>query len=121
MESSPDTGPSVGAVPMDVVAHEIAEGVHVLRVVAEIDLYTAPSLELEITKASSANRIIVDLTVCRYLDSAGYHVLFRAANAYGDRLRLVAVAGTVPDRVLRMMQMDRVAPMLSSIEEARGS
>jgi len=101
------------------VVHDVEEGAHVLHVVGEIDVYTAPEFEAEVAKAPSAGLVIVDLTPCRYMDSSGFHVLWRAAKAYGDRLRIAVVPGTGVNRVLHLMQLDSVTRVFPSVDEAR--
>jgi anti-anti-sigma factor len=103
----------------ELVTHCIEDGCHVLGVVAEIDICESPQFETEVAKAANADRIVVDLTDCHYMDSSGFHVLSRASKLYGDRLRLVATPGSAVDRVLRVLQIDTHVATFTSVDDAR--
>jgi anti-anti-sigma factor len=77
---------------------ERREGIHLVRVLAELDLYSAPGFERALAPLDAAReRLVVDLTACRYIDSAGFAVLIRYHRALGGRLSL-AVAPDAPIR-----------------------
>jgi anti-anti-sigma factor len=105
----------------DLVTHHIENGCHVLRVIAEIDVYEAARFEAEVAKAADASRVVVDLTACRFMDSSGFHVLWRASNSYGERLRIVTKPGSIPDRALRVLKIDARVQMFTSLDDARTS
>lgn len=100
--------------------HEIIDAeAHILYVFAQVDIYEAPRFEAEMGKLNGARRIVVDLTQCRYMDSSGIAVLVRAYKTLGDRLRVVAPAGSQIDRVLRITEINKVIPISATVEEAR--
>ena len=105
----------------ELVVHSLDGSFHVLTVVSEIDIYSAPAFEAEIAKASGADYIIVDLSPSRYVDSSGYHVLWRALKAYRKRLRIVVRPGSTVERVLQVLQLHTQTPLFPSLDDARAS
>jgi len=74
-----------------------SQGDHiVLALAGEIDLYTAPRLQSELTSALSASKqaqIVVDMSAVEFCDSTGMNVLLaahRAATERGGELTLAA-------------------------------
>ncbi|MET1073142.1 MAG: STAS domain-containing protein [Umezawaea sp.] len=64
------------------------DGAAILRVVGEIDMSNTDALAAALDDAldDSGGQLVVDLTGCEYLDSAGLSVLF----AHASRIELVA-------------------------------
>lgn len=60
------------------------DGTTILKAVGEIDM--SNTAELSAALDDVPGRLVVDLTECEYLDSAGINVLF----AHADRIELVA-------------------------------
>jgi anti-sigma B factor antagonist len=76
------------------------DGVTVVALAGECDLYEAPRLEaaLEEAGASPEDRVYVDLSELRFLDSTGLHALLEAQRALAERradLVLVAPAAEI--------------------------
>lgn len=93
---------------------------HVVRVNGEIDIYTAPELEKELSKGYAApGHVIVDLRNCSYIDSSAISALHRANRKSGSRLRIVADSESNIKRILDVTQMEKVIPVHSSIQDAR--
>jgi anti-sigma B factor antagonist len=95
----------------------------VARVIGEIDLSNADQLEHEISRALS-NRslaLVLDLTECGYLDSAGIRLLFGLSERLsrrGQDLRLVVPEAAAIERVLGLTNVGDVAALYRSVEQA---
>jgi len=100
------------------VVYDREGAAHVLRVLEDLDIATAPALEAEIARLDGAELIIVDLSRCDYMDSTGFALFDRIRKALGDRFRVVAGSASRVVRVLRLMTLDRVLPIAASLEEA---
>jgi anti-anti-sigma factor len=78
---------------------------HVVALAGELDIITAAPLADEITRveATEADRIVIDLSEVRFIDSTGIKLLLQVSdrNADGDRLRLVRA----PDEVHRVLRV----------------
>jgi anti-anti-sigma factor len=100
------------------VRQETLPGAVVLRVEGELDMATVSELEAAIS-AASANRLVVDLTACTFLDSAGVRALASAAarNPSDRELALVAADPGIL-RVLQITGVDTMVPVHASREEA---
>jgi anti-anti-sigma factor len=103
------------------VLHEVEEDRHVIRVISAVDIYAAPQFASEVTAASDAPLILIDLTSCRYMDSRGVDVLLRAHREYGQRFRVITRPESGVDRLLRALKFDRHVAMFGSVDEARRS
>jgi anti-anti-sigma factor len=69
------------AVPLD-IAEEASDGAQVIRVDGELDIATAPNLEGALLRPRPrGERVILDLTGLRFMDSTGLRVLLRATTA----------------------------------------
>jgi anti-sigma B factor antagonist len=95
----------------------------VARVIGEIDLSNADQLEHEISRALS-NRslaLVLDLTECGYLDSAGIRLIFGLSERLsrrGQDLRLVVPEAAAIERVLGLTNVEYVAALYRSVEQA---
>lgn len=94
------------------------DGVHILRVTGEVDVYTAPLLEAAIAKCADANAVIVDLSQCRYLAAAGLGVLLRLHKTKGVLVCIVVAAEGFPYKVLCITQLDKKLRVVFAIDEA---
>jgi anti-sigma B factor antagonist len=94
-----------------------SQGDHtVLSVAGEIDLYTAPRLQSELTAALglSPARLIVDMSGVDFCDSTGINILLaahRSARERGGELQL-AGPGTATRRVLQVTGLESVFTVL---------
>jgi anti-sigma B factor antagonist len=97
----------------------------VVKVTGEVDVYTSPQLKLSLLAAVSdaCPVVIVDLDGVGFIDSSGLGVLVgalrRAREADGD-LRIVSGRDTVV-KIFRITGLDRVFPVYTTLDEARGA
>jgi anti-sigma B factor antagonist len=97
----------------------------IVRVGGEVDVYTSPSLKAALVAAvaDGCRIVIVDLDKVGFIDSSGLGVLVgalrRAREADGD-LRIVSARETVV-KIFRITGLDRVFPVYSTLDEARGA
>ena len=99
------------------------EDVVVARLTGEIDLSNASEVGESLTAAvpNTALGLVIDLTATAYLDSSGVHLLFDLAERLQrrqQRLRVVVPEGAPVRRVLRIVELDKSVPVMSSVEEA---
>ncbi|MGE4328010.1 MAG: STAS domain-containing protein [Pseudodonghicola sp.] len=69
--------------------------------------------------ASAPDRVILDLSAVKFIDSSGLGAIVAAMKQLGDERRL-DLAGLTPlvDKVLRLTRMDTVFTLFPSIDEA---
>ena len=96
----------------------------VVSVAGEIDLYTAPRLQSELTGALSKNpaRLIVDMSAVDFCDSTGINVLLaahRQARERGGELQL-AGPGTATRKVLQVTGLETVFTVLDATDRVPG-
>ena len=93
------------------------DGVTVVVVEGEVDLFAAPEFERALTQvgASNAPSIVVDLDRVSFMDSAGVHVLlqFSLAQRGGHRLALTHGSPQVR-RLLEVTGVRRYLPFVAS-------
>lgn len=102
---------------------EIADdGIHVIAVTGEVDLFTAPDLKRAAAEAidAGARCIVVDLTTTRFLDSTGLGVLIgiakRVRPAGGD-LAIVNTDETTAN-TFAITGIDGVIPVVATRQDA---
>ncbi len=107
------------------IAFEDAERATVATVRGEVDLSNADRLLDELMARVGAKPwLVVDLSGCSYLDSAGLRVIARVdvrCRDVGSGLRLVVDRGGSIDRVLAMTRMDEVLTVDRLLRDALGS
>lgn len=88
------------------VRQEQHDGLPVLRVRGEVDLYTAPRLQESVLAALSpgARSLAIDLSRVEFMDSTGLEVLLIAKKRAAERGGDVYVLG-VQKHVLRLFQL----------------
>lgn len=102
-----------------------SQGDHtVVSVVGEIDLYTAPRLQSELTNALNDGRaqLIVDMSGVDFCDSTGVNVLLaahRLAAERGGELRL-AGPGSATRKVLQVTGLEAVFTVLTDPAKVTG-
>jgi anti-sigma B factor antagonist len=103
----------------DVHSETMRSGAAVLHVSGELDLASAPRLAEALTELS-ADPVVVDLTECTFLDSAGMAVLVASARALSDSGRSLRVVA--PDagilRVLEITAVDTLIAIHPDVESA---
>jgi anti-anti-sigma factor len=102
-----------------------AERATVATIGGEVDLSNADRLLDELTaRIGSTPWLVLDLTRCSYLDSAGLRMIARVdlrCRTVGSGLRLVVDPGGSIDRVLAMTRMDEVLTVDRVLEDALAS
>src|SRR6185436_9925925 len=102
-----------------------AERATVATIGGEVDLSNADRLLDELmARIGSTPWLVLDLTRCSYLDSAGLRMIARVdvrCRTVGSGLRLVVDPGGSIDRVLAMTRMDEVLTVDRLLEDALAS
>ena len=108
-------------VDLDVSARE--EGGRVVVVaIGEVDVFTAPQLDAELSRLTADGRVdlVVDLSRVDFLDSTGLSVLVKALKRVREaegRLVVVVTADRVA-KVFRLTGLDQLIPLHPSVAEA---
>jgi anti-sigma B factor antagonist len=94
----------------------------VVRVTGEVDLSWSQSIRKAILDALvKAQAVGVDLSAVSYIDSSGIAALvegFQSARGKGQKFSLIAASQSVRS-VLQLARLDRVFPMVDSVDAAR--
>jgi anti-sigma B factor antagonist len=90
------------------------DGEATLRIEGTLDAVTAPELRpaLDALVAENRQKIIIDLSSLRLIDSSGVGVLvslFKRVRANGGDVRIVGVRDQ-PRAIFRLLRLDRVFP-----------
>jgi anti-sigma B factor antagonist len=91
----------------------------VLRVAGDLDLASAPRVEEAISELD-ADPVVIDLSECTFLDSAGMRVLLAGARELADAGRRLRVATSDP-RILRVLEIAAVDTLIEvhpTVEDA---
>lgn len=95
----------------------VAEGTTVLHVAGELDLATTDRFEAAVGDAGTAQRLVIDLSECTFLDSAAVHALARCIVAReGRATEVVAPPGI--RRVLEIAALDKLVPVRLTLDDA---
>ncbi|HEY6780664.1 MAG TPA: STAS domain-containing protein [Thermoleophilaceae bacterium] len=102
---------------------ERAGGVMIARLGGEVDMTNSTYVRDELVAAmpNDALALVIDLSACRYLDSAAIEVLFDLARRLGrrrQRLHVVLSPSSPLRRVLILTDVAAVAELHDSLEEA---
>lgn len=105
------------------VAVELRGASVVAHVNGEVDMANASYVHDELLRSvpNDAVALIIDLTATRYLDSAGIALLFDVSRRLGRRrqsLRLVVPPDSPLERVLRLTEVQSIAPIHGSLDSA---
>jgi anti-sigma B factor antagonist len=105
-----------------VVSRQAVDGVPVLAVTGEVDVYSAPALSENLTQLldEGSNTIVVDLTGVAFLDSTGLGALISARTATDKN------GGSLPvvcnqERILKLFTitgLDGVFSIFPTVEDA---
>lgn len=103
----------------DVRSEPTPTGAVVVFVSGELDLASAPRLQ-ETLAELVADTVVVDLSECTFLDSAGMGVLLASARALSDSGRSLRVAAANPHilRVLEITAVDTLIAVHPDVEAA---
>ncbi|MDT5147603.1 MAG: hypothetical protein QOC58_2248 [Mycobacterium sp.] len=113
-------GESVGPTPFQVGKQQVDQAV-VLTVSGEVDMLSAPQLTEAIQTALAARpaALIVDLSKVDFLASAGMTVLVTAQAEVVPPTRFGVVAhGAATSRPIKLMGIDSVLPLYSTLDDA---
>jgi anti-sigma B factor antagonist len=98
------------------------DGVMVLEVIGEVDLYTAPQLEEGLRNAASGTRplLAVNLTGVAYLDSTALGVLTEVHKHVQSSRGAMVVIATQPtiEKIFRITGLGAVLPVVATEREA---
>lgn len=108
-------------VPFQVKGEEVEPGIRILAVRGELDLNTAPELEMRLDDAveNSSASIMVDLSDCEFIDSTGIALIVRnwqrleGSNSKDRRLVLCCSN----HQVRRLLKITGVEDSISVCEE----
>lgn len=104
------------------IAVRNADGVTILDVVGEVDLYTVPQLEEALRKAASGAQPLLGVNLSRvsYLDSTGLRVLTEWSKQARARQGAFAVIADQPtiQKLFRITGLGEIVPVLATEREA---
>ena len=108
--------------PFEIREHD-ADGVHVVAMLGELDLATAPRLAFRIDAARGrgARRLVVDLTAAEFCDSTGLRALVgcrREMVAGGGRMALAVLEGSAVARMFALAGAHELMPVYDGLEPA---
>jgi anti-sigma B factor antagonist len=111
-------------VDLDVSTREESGRVIVVAI-GEVDVYTAPQLDAELSRLTGEGRtdLVVDLARVDFLDSTGLSVLVKALKRVREadgRLDVVVTADRVA-KVFRITGLDALIPLHASVADAVAS
>lgn len=100
----------------------LADGVHVVAVAGEVDIFTAPDLKRVIAQAidDGAQRLVIDLTRTRFLDSTALGVLIGAVKRLRPLDGRMAIVNTEPSttKTFQITGLDRIFTIVETREQA---
>ena len=108
--------------PFEIREHD-AGGVHVVAMLGELDLATAPRLAVRIDGArrAGARRLVVDLTAAEFCDSTGLRALVgcrREVVAGGGRMALAVLEDSAVARMFALAGAHELMPVYDGLEPA---
>jgi anti-anti-sigma factor len=104
--------------PFSVVQHADAVN-HVLTVTGDIDIFTTPEFITALDEALEAQRVIVNLSACRYIDSTGISALFRWQQKSKGKMRLVVGPQDMIRRILQVTRVEKFIEIFPSVDAAK--
>ena len=108
--------------PFEIREHD-AGGVHVVAMLGELDIATAPRLAFRIDAArrAGARRLVVDLTAAEFCDSTGLRALVgcrREVVAGGGRMALAVLEESAVARMFALAGAHELMPVYDGLEPA---
>jgi anti-anti-sigma factor len=91
-----------------------------IQAYGEIDIANAGEMQRTVDScvAGGADRLIVDLSGIRFLDSSGLNVLIRTARQFGPGSIGVVVSRPSIRKVFALSGIDRIVPIFASVADA---
>lgn len=103
-----------------VVISDNVGSAHVVRVVGEADLSSAPQIDAALQAAARLSQsIILDFSACRYFDSTVIRVLVRGMKQWSDRFAIVVPEDSPLRRILAICDLEGILPIAPSVFAAR--
>ena len=107
----------------EVIAEELNDGTHEIRLLGELDQATVPELEPSLQGALEAGNgaVLVNLTGCQFIDSTGIAVLVRTndeVRASNGRRFLLCCPHSQVRRLLEITGVDQGIELHDSRDEA---
>ncbi len=110
------------AIEFHIEDREVADGIPVVAVDGEIDLFTAPEFKRRVQKAldRDGERMVVDLTETTFIDSSSLGVLIGAHRRLAARERSLVVVAPTPAvrKTLRITGLDGLFQVVGTLDEA---
>ncbi len=102
------------------ISHFATDGIHVLKATGAIDLATVRFILDAVAKVvrSRPRRMIVDISEVDFFGTTGYLALLHAKNQMGGELAVVASAGRIAARPLRLIDTDGNLTVFESLPDA---
>jgi anti-anti-sigma factor len=92
-----------------------------IEIRGDLDMFTATRLDAALGTIAPDPAVLIDLSECDYVDSAGLHVLRTFARERGpDRVTLIVPPGSPLRRVLEITELDRFFPIVPERPQDRG-
>jgi anti-sigma B factor antagonist len=109
-------------VDFSVNTEQVQDGVHVISLTGEVDLYTAPEFKQELLRVigDGAARVVVDLTHTTFIDSTTLGVLVggvKRLRPNGGQLSLVCSDRNIT-KIFEITGLDRVFTIYPTRDEA---
>ena len=101
----------------EITTELLPSGSALVRVNGELDLATTPQLEDALSSSLARGALVVDLTLCTFLETTAIRILVRTARSVGDGMSLVASDPSIL-RVLELARVDTLVPLHSTLEAA---
>jgi anti-anti-sigma factor len=108
--------------PFEIREHD-ADGVHVVAMLGELDLATAPRLAFRIDAArrAGARRLVIDLTAAEFCDSTGLRALVGCRHevvAGGGRMALAVLEQSAVAHMFALAGAHELMPVYDGLEPA---
>lgn len=98
------------------------DGVHIVAIRGEVDIFTAPDLRKEVVDAieNGIRRLVVDLTETRFVDSTGLGVLIGALRRLRPLDGRLVVVNTEPTtaKTFEITGLDQLLSIVATRDEA---
>lgn len=117
-------GKDLESIRLETSTHE-ENGLTILDVVGEIDVYTAPQFKEAVNQIinTGQHELIINMANVSYMDSSGFGTLLSATKRLrpeGGTVNLVACNGAI-DRMLRITRLNTVFGTFQTMDEALGA